>query len=361
VLLETETLSAPLVSIIILNYNGNNYLQACLQSVLNNRYPNFEVILVDNASTDNSLKDAKNQFSSDSRLKFVQTNKNLGFSGGNNVGFTHCKGDYVVFLNNDTLVEEDWLTKLVNAMQGDPQIGLAQSKIINMHNDEIQNAGWLFSNYLVRKHALGGKKPLQLTFKPVFEVSVASGASMMVSRELIQQVGLFEPKIPFFYDDTLLSFKVWLANKKVATVEGSKIRHIMGATNNWNLERTTYNLLKAKVCLLFDVYYNLKDLSRAVFVNVWFSLVSVIFLIGQNNLPAIYGIFNGLYWAFRNLSFLWFIRQKHWCNALVSPSELKDKFIKINIQPAFFLLPAKISNSVFISAVEEYEKGVIKC
>jgi len=350
--------AVPLVSVIILNYNGKNYLQNCLKTVLENSYPNFEVILVDNASTDSSLKDAQTVFGGDPRLKTILNSRNLGFSGGNNAGFMHCHGEYVVFLNNDTQVEADWLTQLVAAMQNDPKIGLAQSKIINMHNEETQNAGWLFSNFLTRKHALGEKKPRQVTFHPIYEVSVASGASMIAPRSLIEQVGLFEPEIPFFYDDTLLSFKVWRANKKVVAVEGSRIRHIMGATSSWNVEFTTFNLQKAKTCLLFDVYFNLKDLAEAMLVNFSHSLALTLFLLRCKRLPAILGTLRGMSWSFRNFPYLWRSRQKHWIEPGISPSELKEKFIKIKLPTALYLVPSKLCNDWFDFATAEYEKSI---
>ena len=84
--------------------------------MLKTSYPNFEVILVDNASTDQSLNTIKENFGSDNRLKIIENSVNSGFSGGNNVGFSHCSGDLIAFLNNDTTVESDWLTHLVNAL-----------------------------------------------------------------------------------------------------------------------------------------------------------------------------------------------------------------------------------------------------
>jgi GT2 family glycosyltransferase len=257
----------PFVSVIILNFNGKRYLGNCLSSVFKTAYGNFEVILVDNASSDKSIEDAQAQFGSDRRLKIVHNTSNLGFSGGNNVGFTHAKGEYVAFLNNDTIVDPNWLRFLVETMQNDHSIGLAQSMILMINGDKIQTAGWLFSDHLVHKYGLAENKNSRLQLKPVFEVSVASGASMMTRRSLIKEIGLFDPAIPFFYDDTLLSFKVWLANKRVVTVSDSKIRHVQGATSTWNVQNTTYNLLKAKICLTFDIYYSLNDLAKAFAVN----------------------------------------------------------------------------------------------
>ncbi len=327
---------------------------------MSNNYSNFEVLLVDNASADNSLKNAEEAFGNDKRMRIIRNSENLGFSGGNNVGYDASKGEYVVFLNNDTVVEPDWLTNLVRAMQNDSTIGLAQSKILMMNDEKIQTAGWLFSNYLVQKGALAENENGNLEFSSVFEVSVASGASMITRRELIERVGLFDSKVPFFYDDTLLSFKVWLANKRVVTVPSSKIRHMQGATLAWNLEATTFNLLRAKTCLLFDIYYGLRELARAAFVNFWHTSINSIYALRKKSLPVIYANIRCFTWALGNLRYLWTNRQKHWSNTKVSPQELKDKFVRINLPVALYLIPSKLSNDIFASAVGKYEHSITK-
>ena len=131
--------SQPFVSIIILNYNGERYLDNCIASVLKNDYQNFEVLLVDNASTDLSVKNALQAFGGDTRLRLVQSKENLGFSGGNNLGFNHSKGDLIVFLNNDTVVDSQWLSHLVNALETDESIGLAQSTILMIDGQNNSN------------------------------------------------------------------------------------------------------------------------------------------------------------------------------------------------------------------------------
>jgi GT2 family glycosyltransferase len=351
--------TVPLVSVIILNYNGKNYLNACLASVLKTQYRNFEVILVDNASADASIDDAEQMFGGDLRLKIIKNPSNLGFSGGNNAGYPHCRGEYIVFLNNDTTVDEAWLTRLVDAMQSDPTIGLAQSKILMMDSDRIQIVGWLFSNYLVRKHPLGENKSSRTKFKRCFEVSVASGAAMIARRALIDEFGLFDPKIPFFYDDTLLSFKTWLAGKRVVTISDSQIRHIMGATSAWNVEKTTFNLLKAKTCLLFDVYFGLGELAWAVFVNLVYTFFGTVFALRGKRLPVVYANVRGFIWALGNLGYLWRSRLSHWSKAKVSPQELKEKFVKINLPAAFYLFPSKLSEDCFASAAWNYENSIL--
>lgn len=299
-------------------------------------------------------------FGGDERLRLIQSSTNLGFSGGNNLGFTYAKGDYIVFLNNDTIVDPDWLTHLVNAMQTDQSIGLAQSTILMIDGKKIQTAGWLYSNYLVQKHGLAENKASGLRLQPVFEVSVASGASMITRRSLINEIGLFDPQIPFFYDDTLLSFKVWLANKRVVTVSDSKIRHIQGATNAWNLKRTTYNLLKAKICLMFDVYYPVGGLFKGLFVNTFSIGVNSLFFLKKRNLPVIFANFSALAWGLKNFRYLWRNRLSHWSKKKVPPEKLQEKFVRINLPLPLYLVPSKLSISRFAFETQKYEESLLQ-
>lgn len=104
------------VSIIILNYNGRQYLDDCINFVLAQTYPDFELILFDNASNDGSTEYVKNNFA-DNRIKIISSGQNLGFAGGNNEAIKHAENDIIVLLNNDTKVNNDWLEKLVNAIK----------------------------------------------------------------------------------------------------------------------------------------------------------------------------------------------------------------------------------------------------
>ena len=352
--------NSSLVSIVILNYNGQSCLEDCLNSVLETKYPNFEVILVDNASKDNSLKIAQEAFGSDPRLKIVKNQINVGFSGGNNIGYDYSKGEYIVFLNNDTIVDQNWLDSLVSAMQNDPSIGLAQSMILNIDGDRIQTAGWLFSNYLLHKYPLCKDKPSNTKFKPVFEVSFACGASMMIKREVTEKMGVFDPKMPFFYDDTLLSLKTWLAQKRVVTVSESKIRHIGGATNVWNIKFTTYHLLKSNICLLFDIYPRLTDLAKALFINAFSTSINSMFCLKNKNVAAVLGSFHALTWSLKNFSYIWQNRLNHWSNARVSPEKLKEKFVRIKLPFHFCVMPSKSGAHYFAQTVGKIENALMQ-
>ena len=350
----------PFVSIIVLNYNGQEYIANCLDSILKNSYSNFELIVVDNASTDNSLKIIKDQFSSEPRVKIITNPTNLGFSGGNNIGFEQSKGQYIVFVNNDTTVPPNWLTPLVEAMENDPTIGVAQSMVYTIDGKKIQTAGFLYSNGLIKKEQLFLGKSSDITFEPVFEVSFVCGASMIIRRGILERMGAFEPKIPFFYDDTLLSLKTHFSGNKVVTVSASKIYHVGSASDVWKIRFTTYHLLKANIALLFDVYFNKTELARALMFNGFYILNSSVFNLQKKNVSAILGNFDAFVWSLRNLRYLWQNRLEHWSRTRISPEELKQKFVRVNLPMPFYLFPSKLNSDRYTYAIRRQEKAVLK-
>lgn len=349
----------PLASVVILNFNGKSFLNDCLKSVLSNRYTNYEVILVDNNSTDDSLELARKSFGNDPHLKIVESCTNLGFSGGNNIGFAYAKGDYIAFLNNDTVVDPDWLSTLVAAMKNDSNIGLAQSLILNMDGKTIQNAGWLLNSYLVNKYDLCSNKPSDTKLQPLYEISFPCGASMMVRRDLVEETGLFDPKLLFFYDDTLLGFKTWLAKKRVVTVSSSKVKHLSGATKVWNIKFTTYHLLKANICLLFDSYPTLSGLTKASLVTAFTLTTNSIFCALNKNVNAIIGNIQALTWAFKNFRYIWQNKLSHWNRTKVSPQTLEKSFIRIKLPLPFYLVPSKMGASCLAHEFQKYERQIV--
>src|SRR5512140_873174 len=115
-----------LVSIIIVNFNGAKFLPGCLESLAKVTYSEKEVIVVDNASTDGSLELLKQY----PWAKVVRSENNRGFAGGNNLGLTHCTGEYVLLLNNDTVVVPAFLEALVDYLEAHPQVAVVQGKMI---------------------------------------------------------------------------------------------------------------------------------------------------------------------------------------------------------------------------------------
>jgi GT2 family glycosyltransferase len=334
----------PLVSVIILNYNGGRYLGRCLSSVFRTDYPRFEVILVDNASTDGSVENAYDKFGKDERLRIIRNLTNLGFGPANNVGFKSGKGVYVAFLNNDTVVHPNWLTVLVDTMEKDKTIGLAQSMILKM-DGSVQTAGWLISDYFVYLYSIEQAEDDARThgYPEVFEVSYASGTAMIVRREIINEVGLFDPKYFWFYDDNYLSFKIWLAGKRVVTVSNSKVYHVGGGTAGVdNFPIRCYGTM-CLTSLIFDTYWRSADLAKAIFVFYYNLTINALKeTLEHRKTTRFRANISAGFWVLSNLKYVWRNRLRYLVMAKVSQEWLLSKFIRIRIPMRIYLVPPPV-------------------
>lgn len=349
----------PFVSIIIVNYNGARFLQNCFSSLFKTNYQNYEIIIVDNASTDKSLEVIQTIAGAKDNVKVIRNTSNLGFGPANNVGFDHAIGDYIVFLNNDTSVEPEWLSILVNTMENDKTIGLAQSLILNMYSHMIQTAGFIKCDYWVSEYSVGkNRDESEIVFPQVFEISTAMGAGMMARRDFLLEIGLFDPKYFWYYDDEYLSFKTWLAGKRVVTVSGSKVYHFGGGTSkkvHASFAEYRYFTIN-NISLVIDVYWNLIDLTKALSVAflhiIYGSLLELFFL---KRATLIHGNLTAVYWITKNLKYIWSNRVKYWKNAKINNKTLLSRMIKLNIPLSAFFV-SRFFNLYFENAVEKYKK-----
>lgn len=128
-----ESSKNKLVSINILTYNSEKYIKDCLNSVLNQTYPNIEILVVDNASQDNSLKILE-KFKEE--IKLIKNKKNTGYTGGNNLGMKNSRGEYIILLNPDVILDKDFVKEVVKAFEKDSKIGSVQGKIYQLNKGQ---------------------------------------------------------------------------------------------------------------------------------------------------------------------------------------------------------------------------------
>ena len=128
------------VSVIILNWNGKPHLESCLSSVMAQTCPDFEVVLVDNGSTDGSAEFVARRFP---QVRIIRHDENLGFAAGNNTAIRATRSPYVATLNNDAQAKPAWLVELVEAMESDDQVGMCASKMLFAHRPEVIDSAGL--------------------------------------------------------------------------------------------------------------------------------------------------------------------------------------------------------------------------
>jgi len=218
----------PFVSVIVLNYNGKHFLDDCFSTLFVTDYENFEVILVDNGSTDGSVEHVKRNFK-EPRLKVIALDRNYGFAQGNNKGIEKALGDYVVLLNNDVRVDKNWLKEVVRVMKSDPNIGAAQPKLLLDDGVHIDAAG-SFIDYLGRVSQRGAFEEDREQYSKVDEVFYAKGAAAVFKRKVLREVGLLDPDYFIYYEETDLCWRIWLRGYKIVYVPSSVVYHKGGAT-----------------------------------------------------------------------------------------------------------------------------------
>ena len=131
-------------SIVIMNLDGKQLLRNCLRSLLASALSDIQILIVDNASTDNSIEMVAREFPS---VRLISSERNLGFAGGNNLGMRHSLGRYIVLLNSDTIVTQDWLRPLIQEAKSDPRIGIVGPKLL-FHDGRINSTGLVLNHRL---------------------------------------------------------------------------------------------------------------------------------------------------------------------------------------------------------------------
>lgn len=253
----------PLVSIVILNWNGRKLLKNCLTSIKENTsYPNYEIIVVDNGSTDGSQTFIKESYPN---INLIENKKNLGFSKANNQGIIAAGGDFIFLLNNDTQVTKNWLTNLIEVAESDSKIGIVGCKMI-FPNGEVQHAGGYITNAGIGRHYSNGEEG---------EVEYVTGASMLIKREVIDKIGLLDEKFtPIYFEDTDLCFRARKAGFKVVYTPKSSIMHYEAATTKqkkWmyfvmNRNRIRFMLLNfSKIRLLKAIPWEILRILKNIF------------------------------------------------------------------------------------------------
>lgn len=211
-------LPPPLVSVIVLNYNGARWLERCLNSLrAQTIFDQVEVILADNVSSDGSERLGQQIVERWPRGVFVQHNANLGYCEGNNRASEAAHGQYLLFLNNDTWLEPRCLEQLLAEVQR-TGAGAAAPLILNYDDNSFQSSGAfgfdLFGLASTRAYATQTR-----------EVLMPEGCAYLIQRELFQALGRFDSEFFMFVDEFDLSWRVWISGRRAIAVPSAKLHH----------------------------------------------------------------------------------------------------------------------------------------
>ncbi len=286
------------VSIIIVNYNGKKWLNDCLTSVFNQNYKNIEVILVDNHSSDDSVNYVKNNFL---KVMVVRNKKNNGFAKGNNIGLKYAKGDYILLLNTDTILKKNTISNLLKAFNEIPNLGCVQPKMILFDKKHLDACGSFWTNTTMLYHyGYGKNKNLRMYNKP-FPVFSVKGACMLIKREVINKIGLFDNDFWCYYEETDFCHRAWISGYECWYYPKAEMYHAGGGTSVvFNNSLIQFHNFKNKLMSMIK-NFELKALIRILIVHLLVELMVFSYYLLRLKFSLSLSIIRGFYWNIRNI------------------------------------------------------------
>ena len=255
----------PFVSVIIVNYNGLRFLKPCLSSLAAQSFKNFEIIFVDNHSSDGSSGYIREQFPS---VTLIETEKNLGFAGGTNTGIRASCGDYILTLNNDTITDPHLIDNLVRPMASDSRLGMCASKML-FPDGRINSTGICIS----RSGAAWDRGIFEQDsgqFDTEEEVFGPCAGAALYRRAMLDEIGLFDEDFFIYMEDVDLAFRARRAGWKCMYIPSARVTHFMGGSAGINSD--------------ISVFYGNRNLLWCMIKNfpVRTLLISLPWIIGRN-------------------------------------------------------------------------------
>ncbi len=229
-------------SIIVVTYNSRADLEDSMPGLTGQSYAGYEIIVVDNNSADGTADFIKTNYP---QVSLVRLNSNLGYATGNNIGFKESKGEYIVIVNPDVIVKDNWLEGLTKPLENDPRVAMSTSKIFEHDNPEYAACGNI-SHYTGLHFPRGFDKPAACFSKPELIESI-SGCSFAARRSVFEELGGFDPDYFLYLDDSDLSLRARIAGKKIVFNPDSELVHkhkaIISPAKEFFLEKNRYQLI----------------------------------------------------------------------------------------------------------------------
>lgn len=253
-----------MISIVVLNYNGQRYLDACLASLAEQTYQDFELIVVDNASTDGSVEHLRDHFP---QVRLVINEANLGFAAGTNSGIRAARGEFILTFNNDAQADRHFLEHIIEPMV-DAKVGSCAAKML-FPDGRINSAGICFS----RSGAAwdrgmfendSGQYDLQE------EVFGACAGAALYRKSMLDEIGLFDEDFFLYMEDVDLAFRARLAGWRCIYVPRAKVYHHHGGTAGFGSDLAVYYGNRNVI------WYAVKDFPA------WLLISSLPFILARN-------------------------------------------------------------------------------
>lgn len=306
------------VSVIIPNFNGKKYLKDCLDALLVQDFPSFEIVVVDNGSKDGSVTYLKKNYP---QVRIIALKENTGFCGAVNAGIHTSNAEYILLLNNDTIVQEGFIKALVQAIKKSPDIFSCQAKMLQMHDkgkiDDAGNyycaLGWAFAD---------GKGKPEENYNKRKKIFASCAGAAIYRKSILNEIGCFDEEHFAYLEDLDIGYRARLYGYENWFCPKARVYHVGSGTSG-----SRYNLFKIRYSSRNNVYMIYKNMPlwqivlNFPFFLVGFGIKTMFFACQGYGKEYIAGIKNGVDISRKN------IVNKEYLNKIS-----KSRFVKIQLE-----------------------------
>lgn len=255
----------PTVSIIIVNWNARQYLKKCIDSLLLQSFSDHEIILVDNASTDDSVSFVQANYP---QVKIILNNENVGFAEGNNIGIKHSTGKFIALFNPDAVADKEWLNILVNAIQDKPKIAAVTGKMYYLGDKYGKDA--VFCTWS-KIDPLSANPTNFFDDEPTSKVDYLSGAAMLVRHDVLENIGLMDNDYFLYFEETDLCARMIRAGYDLMYIPTATVWHAVSPLSNskqkvYYMERSRIRFALKNFDFVYIIPFMLIFLGETFFV-----------------------------------------------------------------------------------------------
>jgi GT2 family glycosyltransferase len=261
-----------LVSIIIVNYNTHDLLRNCIDSIFDkSSFLDFEIIVVDNASKYNCSEMLQQRYNS--RVVYIQLPENIGFGRANNIGLERSNGKYVLFMNPDTELINNAIEMMTVILEKDHRIGIVGGNLFDDRMKPAYSYRRFFPSLFWEINSLLSNLPERIWYgnnsvfnnagKPI-DVAYITGACLMMSKELVLKIGMFDPNFFLFFEETDLAYRAKKSGYRIVCIPDAHIMHLEGGSFDANSSRAEHYFAGREIYFRKNVSRTCHLISNAI-------------------------------------------------------------------------------------------------
>ena len=310
-----------MISMVVVTHNSSKYIEKCIESIYNQNYSNFELIIVDNNSQDKTKNILTKIKTKDSVIvKIILNSKNEGYNVANTIGIKNSKGDFIALVNPDSFLEQSWLTNIMQIFEKNENVMIV--------NGILKNIDWTVQSTGGQMDKYGAVKQRKNNVENYF---YAPGAAVLIKKKLLEKIKL-DPNLFLYYEDVDLSWQTRLSGYKIGYCKDAIASHVSGHALPGITSKKFYFLAKNRIYVCLKNYSSVKIIYRLFPILFLVIIDGIYYAAKYKKFTYFLSSLKGIFWNIRNYSLLSEQRKKIQSFRIIPDNEIEKEFLEKSIE-----------------------------